>query len=106
MSNNDFKASAALPPLANDLLIGAEAIAQFLYDDPTHIRDVYRNPLGLPFFKHGAKIAATKSGLLAEIRGRESAARDAVAKEAAVKKQTAVPGTERSRSAQQRPKQR
>jgi hypothetical protein len=85
MSDNDLKAGATLPPL--DLLIGAEAIAQFLYNDPEQIRDVYRNPLGLPFFKHGAKIAATRSGLIAEIRGREKAARDAVAKE----KQTAAP---------------
>jgi hypothetical protein len=59
-----------------DLLIGAEAIAEFLYGDRTQTRDVYRNVLGLPLFKHGAKIAATKSGLIQEIRSREKAARE------------------------------
>ncbi len=60
--------------LAGDLLIGAEAIAEFLYGDPTNVRDVYRNPLALPFFRHGAKIAATKTGLMGEIRRREAEA--------------------------------
>ena len=66
-------------PIAGDLLIGAEAIATFLYGDPAQTRDVYRNVLGLPFFKHGAKLAATKSGLTEEIRNREKAAREELA---------------------------
>ena len=65
--------------MAGDLLIGAEAIAKFLYGDPTQTRDVYRNVLKLPLFRHGAKIAATKSGLIAEIRTQEKAARELVA---------------------------
>ena len=64
------------PARGGDLLIGAEAIAEFLYGDPTQTRDVYRNVLKLPLFKHGAKIAATKSGLIEEIRSREKAARE------------------------------
>lgn len=43
------------PPLSDDLLIGAEAIAMFLYgrEDRTARANVYRNVLGLTFFKHG-----------------------------------------------------
>jgi hypothetical protein len=61
--------------LADDLLIGAAAIAKFLYGSPEETRDVYRNTMGLPFFRHGGQIAATKSGLTREIRDREGAAR-------------------------------
>jgi hypothetical protein len=69
-------------PIAKDLLRGAAAIAEFLYGDKKETRDVYRNPMRLPFFKHGGVIAATKSGLTQEIRNRENAAREVLAAEA------------------------
>jgi hypothetical protein len=65
-------------PIAEDLLIGAAAIAEFLYGNPRLTRDVYRNAMGLPFFRHGAQITATKSGLTQEIRNRENAARETI----------------------------
>jgi hypothetical protein len=64
--------------IAEDLLIGASAIAEFLYGNPRLTRDVYRNAMGLPFFRHGAQITATKSGLTQEIRNRENAARETI----------------------------
>jgi hypothetical protein len=67
-------------PLANDLLVGAEPIAEFLYGDPKKRRDVYRNPAGLSFFHLGAQIAARKSTLRAEILERENAAREQIAR--------------------------
>jgi hypothetical protein len=78
--------------IADDLMIGAEPIAVFLYNDPKRVRDVYRNPMRLSFFKHGAQIAATKSGLIREIRDRETAARKLLAakKEAPSAKQAAA----------------
>ena len=68
--------AAARPSLADDLLIGAEVIAAFVYGDETRTRDIYRNVLALPLFRHGAKIAATRSGLIAAIRAQEAAARE------------------------------
>ena len=72
-------AGATSESIAGDLLIGAEAIAVFIYGDQSQTRNVYRNVLGLPLFKHGAKLAATKSGLIEEIRSREKAAREELA---------------------------
>jgi hypothetical protein len=67
--------------LGEDLLVGGEAIARFLYGnaDPDSMRDVYRNPLGLTFFSHGGKKAARKSTLrreVAEIEAKASKARE------------------------------
>ena len=62
-------------PLADDLLVGAEPIAEFLYGNPKKRRDVYRNPAGLSIFRLGAQVAARKSTLRAEILAREDAAR-------------------------------
>ena len=62
--------------VADDLLVGAENIAKFLYDDVTRVRDVYRNVAGLTFFKHGAALAAFKSTLREELREAERKARE------------------------------
>jgi hypothetical protein len=64
-----------VPAPAEDLLRGADAIAQFLYGSQERRRDVYRNVLELTFFKHGNTIAAFKSTLRAELKDREQAAR-------------------------------
>jgi hypothetical protein len=63
--------------LADDLMLGAGSIAFFLYgaDTPETRRDVYRNPMRLSFFKHGALIAALKSSIRAEIAEAQQAAR-------------------------------
>ena len=53
--------------LAGDLMIGAGRIAEFIYGDAARARDVYRNPAGLSFFKHGASIAAFKSTIRKEL---------------------------------------
>jgi hypothetical protein len=68
-----------LPPLADDLVVGADQISIFLYGDaaPRTLRDVYRNPLGLTFFKHGNFLAALKSTLRREVAEAESRAREA-----------------------------
>ena len=63
-------------PIADDLLIGAEEIAKFLYNDAAKVRDVYRNIGNLSFFKHGAHIAAFKSTLRGELREAERRARE------------------------------
>src|SRR4029077_1052018 len=49
--------------LSEDLLIGADKIADFLYakTDGKSLSHVYRNVAGLSFFKHGNSIAAFKS---------------------------------------------
>jgi hypothetical protein len=71
---------AASPPqgesLAGDLMLGAGPIAFFLYGEDTDEtrRDVYRNPMGLSFFRHGALLAALKSTLRAEIAAAQKSA--------------------------------
>lgn len=65
-------------PLADDLLLGAGPIANFLYGDPGRRRDVYRNPARLTFFRHGSAIAAFKSTLRAELADHERTAREAL----------------------------
>jgi hypothetical protein len=76
----DERPQGAEPSLADDLLVGASAIATFVYgnSDPPALKDVYRNVLALPIFKHGAQLAARKSVLVAEIAGREHAAREVI----------------------------
>jgi hypothetical protein len=65
--------------LAGDLMLGAGPIAFFIYgeDTPETRRDIYRNPMKLSFFKHGALIAALKSSIRAEIAEAQQAARKA-----------------------------
>jgi len=43
------KQAQEAPALADDLLVGAEKIAEYLYQDATRVRDVYRNVGGLTF---------------------------------------------------------
>lgn len=68
-----------LSPDPADLIVKAEEIARFLYGnaDPSSLRQVYRNPLGLSFFRHGLFIAALKSTLRRELAERERKAREA-----------------------------
>jgi len=64
-------------PLADDLLIGAEAIAAFLYGNANRAAraNVYRNVLHLTFFRHGGFKAALKSTLRRELAEIEDRAR-------------------------------
>jgi hypothetical protein len=67
----------ALPPLSQDLLHGAKAIAQFIYgqDDDTNTRRVYHaaDKLGMPTFRMGATICARRSTILKWIERQEAA---------------------------------
>ena len=67
------------PPLSDDLLIGAGPIAMFMYgrDDRTARANVYRNVLGLTFFRHGGFKAARKSTIRREMAEIENKARQA-----------------------------
>jgi hypothetical protein len=67
---------AASPPLlADDVLRGAAAIAEFLYGDPKDRQKVYRNSAGYSYWREGAVICARKSTLLREIAEREATRR-------------------------------
>lgn len=59
----------------NDLLDGAEAIAEFVYGDRRHRRRIYHlaETGQLPHFKLGAMICARKTTLLAWIEAQERA---------------------------------
>jgi hypothetical protein len=63
---------------ANDLLVGAGKIAEFIYgdDNERRRRDVYRNPFGFSFFKHGNTVAALKSTIRAELAEAQQTARE------------------------------
>jgi hypothetical protein len=63
---------------ADDLLVGAGKIAEFIYGDDSdrRRRDVYRNPFGFSFFKHGNTVAALKSTIRAELAEAQQAARE------------------------------
>lgn len=78
------QSAAAMVPLqevtvASDLLLGAGPIALFIYgeDTPDTRRNVYRNPFGFSFFKHGAIIAALKTTIRAELTEAQQAAQQA-----------------------------
>lgn len=62
--------------LAADLLIGAPAIAAFLYGDPALYRKVYalKKSSTFPVFRLGRELAITKSTALAWIRKQEARA--------------------------------
>jgi len=64
--------------VAEDLLLGAGPIAFFIYGEntPESRRNVYRNPFGFSFFKHGNTIAALKSTIRAEVVEAQQAARE------------------------------
>jgi hypothetical protein len=61
--------TASEPPVADDLMVGAETIARFIYGSAgkKEVRDVYRNIGGLPFFKHGNAVAGLKSSIRAAL---------------------------------------
>lgn len=71
------EAALVEPPIADDLMVGAEIIARFLYGraGKKEVRDVYRNPFGFSFFKHGNAVAALKSTTRAELHEAQRAAR-------------------------------
>jgi hypothetical protein len=61
---------------AINLLIGAEAIALYVYGKAgkKEMRDIYRNVFGFSFFKHGNAIAALKTTINAELAEKQRAA--------------------------------
>ncbi len=60
--------------LFDDLLVGAEAIAAYLYGNQRHRRKIYHlaQTRRLPVFKLGSKLCARRSTLLAWIEGQET----------------------------------
>lgn len=62
-------------PLGDDLLIGAEAIAEYLFGDPKFRRRVYHlvRKGALPTFKYGDTLCARRSTLLKDVAHREQA---------------------------------
>ena len=69
--------------VADDLMLGAGPIAEFIYgkDTPETRRNVYRNPFGFGFFKHGNTLAALKSNTRAELAEAQRIAREAPTRE-------------------------
>lgn len=71
----DPSMTGAAPGLGDDLLRGAEAIAAFLFGDPSQRRRVYHLTADarrrMPHFKLGAIICARKSTLLRWIEAQE-----------------------------------
>ena len=63
-------------PLADDLLVGAAAIADYLYGDPTQRRKVYglAESRALPLFHMGREICARKSTLQKWVAAQEAGA--------------------------------
>ena len=63
-------------PLHNDLMIGADAISEFMFGDATegNKRRVYHaaDKLGLPCFKMGGSLCARRSTILRWIADKES----------------------------------
>ena len=87
---------------AVNLLLGAQAIALYLYGKAgcKEIRDVYRNPFGFSFFKHGNAIAALKSTIRAELHEAERAAQQALRQRKASEARVVVkPRRRRARAA-------
>ena len=72
----DMPADPATPTLADDLLRGAEEIAEFMFGDRKHRRKVYYlvgdAKVRMPHFKLGSIICARKSRLLRWIVEQES----------------------------------
>ncbi len=62
------------PELANDLLVGASAIATFMFGTPKKRRRVYWlvETEQLPIFKFGTAICARKSTILRDVAQREA----------------------------------
>jgi hypothetical protein len=66
------------PSMADDLLIGATAIAIFLYDDPKRRRSIYHlhATSRIPTFKIGSRICARRSVLRAWMAEQENRSRE------------------------------
>lgn len=60
---------------ADEWIIGAANLAEFVYGDSGRIRDIYRNCAGLSFFKHGGQLAGFESTIRAELAEIQKAAR-------------------------------
>jgi hypothetical protein len=62
--------------LANDLLYGAAAIAEFMFGDEDERRKVYAlaESKQIPVFRLGTILCARKSSLIADVAARERAA--------------------------------
>ncbi len=69
----DLNSTKASPPLAGDILHGADAVAEFLYGDRKSRRKVYHLAwnANLPVFRLGINICARKSVLLEWIERQE-----------------------------------
>ena len=63
------------PPLADDLLEGAAAIAEWTFGDRRHVRRVYHlsNASRFPFFRFAGQLCARKSVVLAWLAEQEAA---------------------------------
>jgi hypothetical protein len=88
--------------LADDLLLGAAAIAFFLYGKagPKQVRDVYRNVFNVSLFKHGNTLAAFKSTLRTDLMAAQQKAREERAGKTAADKTRTVVKPHRRRSRQ------
>ena len=87
---------------ATNLLLGAESIALYIYGKSglKEVRDIYRNPFGFSFFKHGNAIAALKSTICAELHEAERAAQEALRqRKASEARAVAKPRRRRARAA-------
>ena len=103
-SNQGLTSNDPAPELApaTNLLLGAESIALYIYGEAgrKEVRDVYRNPFGFSFFKHGNAIAALKSTILAELHAAERAAQEALRQSKASEARVVVkPRRRRARAA-------
>lgn len=72
-------------PVTGNLVVGAIALALFVYEDdsPNAVRNIYRNVLRLPLFRHGAQIAGLKTQITETLIHRGNEARDRIAAETA-----------------------
>jgi hypothetical protein len=69
--------------LSDDLLYGAERIAEFLYGSKSARRKVYHNGGSMPVFRMGSILCARKSQLIAWIDEQEQLARQGKFKKSA-----------------------
>jgi hypothetical protein len=89
--------------IATDLLLGAGAIAFFIYgvNSPETRRHVYRNVFNLPLFKHGNTLAAFKSVIrTALVEAGPKASEERERKAAAAANKIVKPRHRRARSLQ------
>lgn len=70
---HDAPADAPLPPIADDLLDGADRVAAFVWGPGTHPRRLYRAMAtsSIPVFRLGGRLCARRSSLHAWVRDLE-----------------------------------